>query len=128
MNTQIEAPGLLLCTNCTTGKHRKVRCHFACDGDQSCRECLTRGTVCRSQDLPEPDNTRESERASINDRLGRLELLLGRVLNRLDTVGGTEGAQALEPAGDDALDSSAAATPANENAPGLSLFDNEVVN
>ena len=112
------------------GKHRKVRCHYVSDGDSSCRECLTRGTVCRSQDLPEPENIRESERASLNDRLGRVESLLEKVLRRLDTLDDKEEPPVSLPT--ETVDnsnpsSSTAITPANENAPVLSLFDNGVV-
>ncbi|KAE8327315.1 hypothetical protein BDV39DRAFT_215229 [Aspergillus sergii] len=115
--------------SCWECKHRKVRCHFVSDGDQSCRECLARGTPCRSQDLPEPENTRELDRASLSDRLGRVESLLERVLRRLDTMGGAEEAQGLPSMAtenDNGLHCSAAATPANETAPALSLFDNGV--
>lgn len=112
------------------GKHRKVRCHYVSDGDSGCRECLARGTVCRSQDFPEPENLRESDRASLNDRLGRVESLLERVLQRLDTLGDKQGPLVSPPTG--TVDSSnpssrTAITPANENAPVLSLFDNRVV-
>ncbi|KAE8406530.1 hypothetical protein BDV37DRAFT_242707 [Aspergillus pseudonomiae] len=114
--------------SCWECKHRKVRCHFVSDGDQSCRECLSRGVSCRSQDLPEPENARESDRASLSDRLGRVESLLERVLRRLDTVGGVEEARAsMTTDNDHGLTSSAAATPANENAPVLSLFDSGVL-
>ncbi|KAJ5291208.1 hypothetical protein N7478_000459 [Penicillium angulare] len=110
--------------SCWECKHRKVRCHFVSDGDQSCRECLARGTTCQSQDLPEP-NVHESDRASLGDRLGRVESLLERVLHRLDTIGSVEEARELpSTAAYDGFASSAAATPANENAPALSLFDN----
>ncbi|KAE8423440.1 hypothetical protein BDV36DRAFT_305977 [Aspergillus pseudocaelatus] len=115
--------------SCWECKHRKVRCLFVSDGDQSCRECLARGTLCRSQDLPEPENTRESDRASLSDRLGRVESLLERVLRRLDTLGAVEEARVLPSMAtdnDDGLTCSAAATPANENAPAMSLFDNGV--
>ncbi|KJK60901.1 fungal transcription factor regulatory middle homology region [Aspergillus parasiticus SU-1] len=116
--------------SCWECKHRKVRCHFVSDGDQSCRECLTRGTPCRSQDLPEPENTRELDRASLSDRLGRVESLLERVLRRLDTMGGAVEAQELPSMAtdnDNGSNCSAAATPANETAPALSLFDNGVL-
>lgn len=114
--------------NRTPGKHRKVRCHFVCDSDRSCRECLARGLVCRSQDYPEPENARESDRVSLNERLGRVESLLENVLERLDSVGATEALPVLPSSGvDKSPNSSAVVTPANENAPVLSLFDNEVV-
>ncbi|KAJ5097477.1 hypothetical protein N7456_008198 [Penicillium angulare] len=110
--------------SCWECKHRKVRCHFVSDGDQSCRECLARGTICQSQDLPEP-TFRESDRASLGDRIGRVESLLEKVLHRLDTIGSVEEPRELpSTAADDGFVSSAAATPANENAPALSLFDN----
>ncbi|KAJ5629525.1 hypothetical protein N7528_003182 [Penicillium herquei] len=116
--------------SCWECKHRKVRCHYVSDGDSSCRECLTRGTICRSQDLPEPENIRESERASLNDRLGRVESLLEKVLRRLDTLNDKEEPPVSPPTG--TVDSgnpssSTAITPANENAPVLSLFDNGVL-
>ncbi|KOC07637.1 hypothetical protein AFLA70_153g002191 [Aspergillus flavus AF70] len=116
--------------SCWECKHRKVRCHFISDGDQSCRECLARGTTCRSQDLPEPENTRDADRASLSDRLGRVESLLERVLRRLDTIGGVEESRMLPSMAthnDNGLNCSAAATPTNENAPALSLFDNGVL-
>ncbi|KAJ5893209.1 hypothetical protein N7504_009900 [Penicillium tannophilum] len=116
--------------SCWECKHRKVRCHYVSDGDSGCRECLARGTVCRSQDFPEPENLRESDRASLNDRLGRVESLLERVLQRLDTLGDKQGPLVSPPTG--TVDSSnpssrTAITPANENAPVLSLFDNRVL-
>ncbi|KAE8143637.1 hypothetical protein BDV38DRAFT_276721 [Aspergillus pseudotamarii] len=117
--------------SCWECKRRKVRCHFVSDGDESCRECLARGTPCRSQDLPEPESTRESDRSSLNDRLSRVESLLERVIRRLDAIGGAEEARVLPSMGTDNDDNdsncSAAATPANENAPAMSLFDNGVL-
>jgi hypothetical protein len=105
-----------------------VRCHFVSEGDHSCRECLARGTICRSQEFPEPENPRESDRSSLHDRLGRVESLLERVLRRLDAVDAEEPPVVpLPEAPDDGDNSSAAVTPANENAPVLSLFDNGVV-
>ncbi|KAJ5740173.1 hypothetical protein N7493_000045 [Penicillium malachiteum] len=116
--------------SCWECKHRKVRCHYVSDGDSSCRECLTRGTVCRSQDFPEPENIRESERASLNDRLGRVESLLERVLLRLDTLDDKQEPPVSPPTG--SVDSSnpsssTGITPGNENAPALSLFENGVL-
>ncbi|KAJ5620184.1 hypothetical protein N7510_004168 [Penicillium lagena] len=112
--------------SCWECKHRKVRCHFASDGDRSCRECLARGLLCRTQDLPEPENPRESDRASLNERLARVELLLERFLHRYD---GDTDQPLPEAAGDNnsPVSSPAVATPAHENAPVLSLFDNEVL-
>lgn len=71
---------------------------------------------------------RESERASVNDRLARVESLLERVLQRLDDVNGSQ--PSILPstgAADDSSDAGAAVTPVNENAPILSLFINGVV-
>ncbi|KAJ5156194.1 hypothetical protein N7492_008997 [Penicillium capsulatum] len=113
--------------SCWECKHRKVRCHFASDGDRSCRECLARGLICRSQDLPEPENPRDSDRVSLNERMSRVESLLENVLRRLDTVGATATSVLPRTGTDKHPDSSGAITPANENAPALSLFDNTVV-
>ncbi|KAJ5833436.1 hypothetical protein N7474_001747 [Penicillium riverlandense] len=112
--------------SCWECKHRKVRCHFASDGDRSCRECLVRGLLCRTQDLPKPENPRESDRASLNDRLARVESLLERFMQRYD---GDTDQSFPRAAGDNngPVSSPTAATPAHENAPVLSLFDNEVL-
>ncbi|KAJ5713427.1 uncharacterized protein N7483_010608 [Penicillium malachiteum] len=116
--------------SCWECKHRKVRCHYVSGGDSSCRECLARGTVCRSQDFPEPENLRESDRTSLNDRLGRVESLLERVLRRLDTLDDKREPPVSPPTGtvdSSNPSSSTAITPANENAPVLSLFNNGVL-
>ncbi|KAK5807238.1 hypothetical protein VI817_001496 [Penicillium citrinum] len=103
------------------GKHRKVRCHFESDGKPSCKECISRGSTCRSQDLPEPENPRESDRSNLNERMTRVELLLEKVLQKLDGVNG-----AASPNQFTTLSTSEAATPA-DNAPVLSLFQNEII-
>ncbi|KAJ5648802.1 uncharacterized protein N7484_002525 [Penicillium longicatenatum] len=82
------------------------------------------------QDFSEPENLRESDRASLNDRLGRVESLLEKVLRRLDNLGEKREPPMSPPIG--TVDSSnpssgTAITPANENAPVLPLFDNGVL-
>ncbi|CAG8217471.1 unnamed protein product [Penicillium olsonii] len=80
--------------SCWECKHRKVRCNFASEKDRSCRECLARGIPCRSQDLPEPENPRETDRVGLNERLARVEShlktispLINEILQRLDRLG-----------------------------------------
>lgn len=110
------------------GKHRKVKCNFASDTDLSCRECLNRGSACTSQDLPAPDNPRESERASLNDRLSRVEGLLENVVDKLDSFISTDRTAPSNRSYDSPRAQNLANnSPDNENAPVLSLFDNEVV-
>ncbi|CAG7951420.1 unnamed protein product [Penicillium nalgiovense] len=113
--------------SCWQCKHRKVRCIFASDSDQNCKECLARGLPCRSQELPEPENPRESDRAYVNERMARMENLLEKLLIRVD--GGSYQQHDLKSPIDTAETSPESnpptVTPASDNAPVLSLFDNE---
>lgn len=61
--------------------------------------------------------------------MGRVESLLERVLQRLDTLGDTKEPVVSPPTRviESKPSSSTVVTPANENAPVLSLFDNGVV-
>ncbi|CAG8947700.1 unnamed protein product [Penicillium salamii] len=72
--------------SCWECKHRKVRCNFTSENDRSCRECLVRGIPCRSQDLPEPENPRESDRVGLNERLARVESRLETIVPRIDEI------------------------------------------
>ncbi|PYI10458.1 hypothetical protein BO78DRAFT_426715 [Aspergillus sclerotiicarbonarius CBS 121057] len=121
--------------SCWECKHRKVRCHFVTEGDRNCRECLARGVTCHSQELPEPENSRESDRTSVSERLSRVESLLERVLQRLGPGPNDDreqhsslAADGPPPIVDDSSTPSLDLTPsAHDNAPVLSLFDNNVL-
>ncbi|KAJ5840396.1 transcriptional regulator family: Fungal Specific TF [Penicillium rubens] len=112
--------------SCWQCKHRKVRCIFTSDSDQNCKECLARGIPCRSQELPEPENPRESDRAYVNERMARTENLLEKLLIRVDS--GNHQWHGLKSPMDTAETSPESnpptVTPASDNAPVLSLFDN----
>ncbi|KAJ5848095.1 hypothetical protein N7455_012052 [Penicillium solitum] len=123
--------------SCWQCKHRKVRCNFASDSDQSCKECLARGLPCRSQELPEPENPRESDRTYLNERMARVENLLETLLVR---VGGGGSQQRDSKSLLDSVETSpessqssppivapATATPSADNTPLLSRFDNQVL-
>ncbi|KAJ5700161.1 hypothetical protein N7536_003174 [Penicillium majusculum] len=123
--------------SCWQCKHRKVRCNFASDSDQSCKECLARGLPCRSQELPEPKNPRESDRTYLNERMARVEKLLETLLVR---VGGGGSQQRDSKSLLDSVETSpessqssppivapATATPSADNTPLLSRFDNQVL-
>ncbi|OQD65082.1 hypothetical protein PENPOL_c006G06294 [Penicillium polonicum] len=117
--------------SCWQCKHRKVRCNYASDSDQTCKECLARGLPCRSQELPEPENPRESDRIYLNERMARVETLLEKLLIRVDG-GGSQQRDSKSPL--DSVETSpessvtpAAATPTADNVPVLSLFDNEAL-
>ncbi|KAJ5871716.1 transcriptional regulator family: Fungal Specific TF [Penicillium soppii] len=119
--------------SCWECKHRKVRCNFTSDSDRSCRECLVRGIPCRSQDLPEPENPRESERLGFNDRLVRVESHLDiistqteAILKRLDNIGSSNHSELPMRVVDSSL-IPATVTPAQENAPVLDLFNNKTL-
>ncbi|KAF2160734.1 hypothetical protein M409DRAFT_70265 [Zasmidium cellare ATCC 36951] len=64
--------------SCWECKRRKVRCTFAASENSSCEPCTQRGTLCVSQELPDPGRT-----SQIDDRLGRVEAVLEDVLRRL---------------------------------------------
>ncbi|CAI7565975.1 unnamed protein product [Penicillium pancosmium] len=107
--------------SCWECKHRKVRCHFALDGDTTCRECVYRGTPCRSQSLPEPE--KECDRSNLNERMARMERLLEKVVNKLAVFedDATHSGFATP------LGSPEPGTPVHDNAPALSLFQNELL-
>ncbi|OQE10008.1 hypothetical protein PENVUL_c005G07458 [Penicillium vulpinum] len=115
--------------SCWQCKHRKVRCNFSSDSDPSCRECLARGLPCRSQEFPEPENPRESDRTHLNERMARVEKLLEKLLIRVDGGGNQKWdskspIDSVEPNNES---SPATVTPAPDNAPVLSLFNNETL-
>jgi hypothetical protein len=120
------------------GKHRKVRCNYASDSAQSCRECLARGLPCRSQEFPEPENLRDSDRTYLNERMARVETLLEKLLIRVDggsnasngSIGSNQQWDSKSPidwAETSPESSPPTVTPAPDNAPILSLFNNQAV-
>ncbi|KAJ5762258.1 transcriptional regulator family: Fungal Specific TF [Penicillium nucicola] len=109
--------------SCWECKHRKVRCNFASDGDASCKECLARGTLCRSQDFPEPEKPRESDRTSLNDRMARVESMLEKLLLRVDSSDGFD--QKTADATISPTTTPPTVVPLQDNAPMLSLFRND---
>ncbi|KAJ5169445.1 transcriptional regulator family: Fungal Specific TF [Penicillium coprophilum] len=119
--------------SCWQCKHRKVRCDFASDNDQNCRECLARGLPCRSQEFPEPDNPRESDRAYLNERMARVETLLEKLLIRVD--GGSHGngsnqsdsKSSIGRADTSPESSPPTVTPAPDKYPISSLFNNQAL-
>ncbi|CAI7645631.1 unnamed protein product [Penicillium glandicola] len=110
--------------SCWQCKHRKVRCNFASDNDQSCRECLVRGFPCRSQELPE-QNPRESDRTYLNGRMARVESLLEKLLIRVD--GGSnqprDSKSLIDTVETSPESSPPTVTPAPDTAPVFSLFN-----
>ncbi|KGO78390.1 Alpha/beta hydrolase fold-3 [Penicillium italicum] len=96
---------------------------------ESCRECLARGLQCLSQEFPEPENSRESDRTYLNERMARVENLLEKLLIRVD--GGSNLERDSKPLMESVETSPEASppnvTPAPDNAPVLSLFDNDAL-
>lgn len=105
-----------------------MRCHFSSDADRSCRECLARGFSCRSQELPEPENPRESDRLALNERMARVESHLETIAPQIAAI-----LQRLEHSGDARhslpirFKSSTPAVTPQETAPVLGLFEDETV-
>ncbi|RFU33311.1 hypothetical protein B7463_g2980, partial [Scytalidium lignicola] len=106
-------------------KRRKVRCQFSSDEVSVCTGCLARGTSCVSQEFPEDHDSASGGAYSIGERLGRVELLLEKIVTKIESYERDEECQALpspERLGTDVL------TPSqHDNAPVLSLFDNVMI-
>lgn len=68
--------------SCWECKKRKVRCTWALLTNSTCDNCLRRKTKCVSQEFADdsPGNTRVTD-GGVEDRLGRVENLLERLVN-----------------------------------------------
>ncbi|KAH8887615.1 hypothetical protein GQ53DRAFT_796183 [Thozetella sp. PMI_491] len=64
--------------SCWECKRRKIKCIFATPADAICGGCKRRGTSCIGQEFSEsPDSNRQQ----LGDRLGRVEELLGKLID-----------------------------------------------
>jgi hypothetical protein len=111
------------------GKRRKVRCQLSSENVSVCSGCLARGTTCLSQEYPEEYYSSSSP--NVGERLGRVEQLLEKLVEKITAFEEVENAhkiQTPESMGDVLTPYSSNATSNIQDAiPILSLFDNEVV-
>ena len=108
------------------GKRRKIRCISSTENVSVCAGCLSRGTNCVSQEFPEDHD--QSGQPQFGERLGRVELLLQKLLDKVAAYETVTPPATPESMGNDVLTPySSNGLNANENHPVLSLFDNVVV-
>jgi hypothetical protein len=77
--------GTLSCWAC---KKRKVRCNYT-KGDTICGGCRIRNIACISQEFPDEPNNVNSN-SPMSDRLGRVEALLDRVIQKVGLTDETD--------------------------------------
>ncbi|KAJ4349156.1 hypothetical protein N0V95_004851 [Ascochyta clinopodiicola] len=72
--------------NCWECKRRKVRCIFASPEDTACRNCITRGDDCLSQEyVEEPGVQTSTGQDKLGTRLSRIEDVLDQLVRRDDS-------------------------------------------
>ena len=69
-------------------KKRKVRCNYT-KGDTICDGCRIRNIACISQEFPDEPNKVNSN-SPMSDRLGRVEVLLDRVISKVGLIDETD--------------------------------------
>jgi len=67
--------------SCWECKRRKVRCQLSTEDVVVCSGCRARGTTCLSQEFPEEHDP--SAGANVGERLGRVELLLEKIVSKM---------------------------------------------
>ncbi|KAM3074304.1 hypothetical protein ACMFMF_006320 [Clarireedia jacksonii] len=119
--------------SCWECKRRKVKCQLSSENVSICSGCLARGTNCLSQEYPEEHDS--SAGTQVGERLGRLEVMLEKVLSKMEAYEEEDNAQKIhtpESMGSgDVLTSSSSKTsnPYGNTpiAPIISLFDNPIL-
>ncbi|RAL61369.1 hypothetical protein DID88_009503 [Monilinia fructigena] len=68
--------------SCWECKRRKVKCQLSSENVSICSGCLSRGTTCLSQEYPEEHDS--SGGPQIGERLGRIELILDKLMTKME--------------------------------------------
>ncbi|KAM0131448.1 hypothetical protein ACHAO1_007359 [Botrytis cinerea] len=68
--------------SCWECKRRKVKCQLSSENVSVCSGCLSRGTTCISQEYPEEHDS--SGGPQIGERLGRIELVLDKLMSKME--------------------------------------------
>ncbi|KAF4626677.1 hypothetical protein G7Y89_g11477 [Cudoniella acicularis] len=117
--------------SCWECKRRKIRCQLSSEDVPVCSGCLARGTTCLSQEYPE--EREPSSNTQIGERLGRVERLLEKLIDKISAYEEDERAQkdmlTPESLGGDVLTPYASNTGSGtqDTTPFMSLFDNSVI-
>ena len=118
--------------SCWECKRRKIRCQLSTEDVAVCSGCRSRGSTCLSQEYPEEHDS--SGGTNVGERLGRVELLLEKLVAKISSFEEEENSHKIatpESMGsNDVLEPYArniAVTNLRDSVPILSLFDSEVV-
>ncbi|TAQ90897.1 hypothetical protein B7494_g799 [Chlorociboria aeruginascens] len=115
--------------SCWECKRRKIKCQLSTENVPVCAGCLARGATCLSQEYPEERDS--SGGSNVGERLGRVELLLEKLVSKMNQYEEEENAQKIRtPESMDTTYSTAGISDLNENVPQgpiLTLFDNAVI-
>lgn len=119
--------------SCWECKRRKVKCQLSSENVSVCSGCLSRGTTCISQEYPEEHDS--SGGPQIGERLGRIELVLDKLMSKMEQYEEQDNATKIHtPESMGTGDVLAPFTNTTSNGydsatavPILSLFDNPVV-
>ncbi|KAK3395105.1 hypothetical protein B0H63DRAFT_64174 [Podospora didyma] len=69
--------------SCWECRRRKIRCQFGPGDDSVCLPCQTRGSPCRSQEYVDESRPQQQPDRRMAQRLGRLEELMSRLVDRI---------------------------------------------
>lgn len=119
--------------SCWECKRRKVKCQLSSENVSICSGCLSRGTTCISQEYPEEHDS--SGGPQIGERLGRIELVLEKLMTKMEQYEEEDNATKIHTP--ESMGTGDLLTPFANNTsnryesattvPILSLFDNPVV-
>ncbi|KAI9643814.1 hypothetical protein NHQ30_007165 [Ciborinia camelliae] len=119
--------------SCWECKRRKIKCQLSSENVSVCSGCLSRGTTCISQEYPEEHDS--SGGPQIGERLGRIELILDKLMAKMEQYEEEDNATKIHTP--ESLGTGDVLTPfANTTSNGyesatavpiLSLFDNPVL-
>ncbi|RDW81980.1 hypothetical protein BP6252_03092 [Coleophoma cylindrospora] len=113
--------------SCWECKRRKIKCQLSTENVPVCSGCLQRGTNCVSQEYPEEYD--QPSGAQLGERLGRVEMLLEKLLEKVNQYESEKGALPTpESTANDVLTPYSGSGPTGfDSAPIMSLFDNVVI-
>ena len=107
--------------SCWECKRRKIRCQLSTEDVAICSGCRARGTTCLSQEFPEEHDP--SSGANVGERLGRVEVLLEKIVAKMSRY--EEDEQSTQIQTPESMGSIDIMTPFTATITGL--FDNDIV-
>ncbi|EKG14597.1 hypothetical protein MPH_08227 [Macrophomina phaseolina MS6] len=114
--------------SCFECRRRKIRCIFSDDHPGECTECFARGSRCIDQEHADPEAIVDN-RKNLRERVAKLEALIESLLDDQSSAGAAEtlrklGAEVSPPT---PRSEGSSATPVQQTAPVMSMFDNDVL-